>query len=429
VHAFGDPSPRRAVARPGAPLALSARRPGRPALLLAALCLAAGLAGAPATAQGVDNYEQMFGPVVDVAIDDLVHDPSVYDGRGVRTRGRLEVEGGRGSFAYALRGGFGSVVRLAPFPEVASAFELEAGFRWMGKEMQVTGVFHSGGGVAGGGVPSGAAGMDQPRSAIQFWAWLGPPEKDERAVAKAVKATLEELVTRAGRWDGRVVRVVGKFRGKNVFGDLPAKSERHSGDWVIKDEVYAVWVTGRKPKGDGWELDASLKRDSGKWIEVVGRAETKGGVTYLRALELALVGPPRPAAEAQPPPPPPERPKLPPVVVFSLPLDGEAEVPPNARFAVQFSKDLEEASLKDRVLLRYAGPTRPGDRPFDGLGIAYDGGRRTLVVDPRDVLRRGRTLELVLLPGIVDLDGLPLTARAGKRFEGAADILRFQVAP
>lgn len=271
--------------------------------------------------------------------------------------------------------------------------------------------------------------MDQPRSTIQFWAWLGPPEKDERAVAKAVKVTLEELVTRSGRWDGRVVRVVGKFRGKNLFGDLPAKSERNSGDWVIKDDLYAVWVTGRKPKGDGWELDASLKRDSGKWIEVVGRVETKGGVSYLRALELALVGPPRPAAVVQPPSPPPERPKLPPVIVFSLPLDGEADLPSNASFAVQFSKDMEEASFKGRVLLRYAGATRPGDRPFDGLSISYDGGRRTLLVDPRDRLRRGRALELVLLSGIVDLDGLPLTARPGKRFEGAVDVLRYQVGP
>ena len=137
--------------------------------------------------------------------------------------------------------------------------------------------------------------------------------------------TLESLVAKPGSRDGETVRVVGKFRGRNLYGDLPGSSQDRGADWVIKDDLFAVWVTGKKPKGSGWELDATLKRDTGKWIEVIGRPETRRGVTYLRAIRVSLTNPPSAVADAKAPPPPPERPKRPPVIVFALPLDGEGE--------------------------------------------------------------------------------------------------------
>ena len=101
---------------------------------------------------------------------------------------------------------------------------------------------------------------------IGIWSYLGPP--DERPVARdeAIETTLEDLVTKPGRLDGKAVRVRGQFRGQNLFGDLPSASRRRSADWVIKDDVFAVWVTGKKPKGSGWRFDAGLKRDTGKWL-------------------------------------------------------------------------------------------------------------------------------------------------------------------
>jgi hypothetical protein len=103
-------------------------------------------------------------------------------------------------------------------------------------------------------------------------------------------------------------------------------------------------------------------------------------------------------------------------------------VPRDGVFQVQFSKDMDEESFRDRVVFRYAGRPQPGDNALDALRITYDGGLRTLRVDPGDVLRPGRVVELLLLPGIVDLDGLPLEARPGKNPGAATDILRFQVA-
>ena len=89
---------------------------------------------------------------------------------------------------------------------------------------------------------------------------------------------------------------------------------------------------------------------------------------------------------------------------------------------------MNEASFKDHVVLRYAGRPQPGDNPLDAVRMSYDGGLRTLHVDPGDQLRPGRVVEIVLLPGIVDLDGSPLEARKGIRAGAAADVLRFQVA-
>jgi Bacterial Ig-like domain len=196
---------------------------------------------------------------------------------------------------------------------------------------------------------------------------------------------------------------------------------------VIKDDLYAVWITGHKAKGAGWELDTGLKRDTGKWVEVIGRPETVRGVTYIKAIRVSLTTPPSATADVKPPPPPPEKPRKPPVVVFALPLDGDGEVAPDSRFVVQFSKDMDENTFAGHVLLRYIGPVLPGDRGFDGLKLTYDRGRRALTIDPGDVLRPRRQIELILLPGIIDIDGLTLVSRASPQKTDITDVLRYRV--
>jgi hypothetical protein len=383
------------------------------------LALLIALAPAALAQQSSSYYEQMYGTPIEVTIQDLVTGVG-YEGRAIRTHGLLELGMGmdasvRGARAYNLRDGFGNTVRIVPLPDLEGHFYDEA-VMWLGREVEVTGLYRR-----------GASQTDQrSQGQINFWAYIGPP--DEKAkIPEGKLLTLEELVMKPDRHEGKNVRVVGKFRGRNLYGDLPARSERSTGDWVIKDDLFAAWVTGRKPKGDGFELDAGLRRDTGKWLEVAGRVEVSRGVVYLRAQRVSLARPPTETAEVKPPTPPPERPKEPPVVVFALPLDGEPDVPADSRFMVQFNKDMDEDSFRGRVLLRYAGGLRPGDRPFDGLRVGYDGGRRTLIVDPGDALRTGRQLELLLLEGIKDVEGLALVPRRGEGPGGVVDVLRFKV--
>ncbi len=385
------------------------------------------LAAAPASAQLMNQYEIQFGEPVDVNLSDLLNSPDSYLDRAVRTHGQLEM-GTDLRTSYRLRDTFGGYLVIQPVNELSYQFEQEAR-KSFGKEFEITGVFRQRS-LTGTGEDS------QDRTAmytILFWAFLGPPDKEaEKAAEKAATAVrLEDLVNRPGKYDGKVVRVSGRFRGHNLFGDLPNRSRRNSRDWVIKDDVYAVWVTGRKPKGQGFSLDSSLKRDTGKWMEVVGRVVTVGPVSYIQASSVALGTAPtqtEASVQASPTPPPPDKPKKPPVVVFALPLDGEREVPRASRFQVQFSKDMNEESFKDRVVLRYAGRPQPGDREFDAVRVTYDGGHRALLIDPGDVLRPGRVVELLLLPGIVDTDGLPLEPRAARPVGSAVDVLRYQVA-
>ena len=382
------------------------------------------LVATPARAQS--TYDR-YGDVVDVTLQNLADMGSSYDERAVRVKGILEMGNGVGRRTYLLKDSFAAQVLVYPVREIEGSWEQQA-LRMTGKQVEMTGVFQEGRGNSTG------SGVGLVAGSITFWKFTGPPEEIKGDI-KAETVSLEALVSSPGRYDGKTIRVYGKFRGKNLYGDLPSHSQRDSRDWVMKEDVFAVWVTGRKPKGSGFELDTGMKRDTEKWLQVVGKPETIKGVTYIDALQVVLGKPsgplvagapwsPTPAPSATPVPQP-----KPPVVVFALPLDGDAEVPANGRFQIQFSRDMEEDTFKGRVLIRYKPPVRPGDRSFDGAKMLYDGGRRALTVDPGDVLRSGREIEILLLPGIVDIDGVELVAREGRDGgpAGATDLLRYKV--
>jgi len=376
----------------------------------------AGVAPAAAQVRNVSYYEARYGPIADVSLSDLVLESAEYDGRGVRTSGRLSISPAVGDRSWQITA-LGASVVISPFPEVANEFE-DMARRSMGRTIEVTGVFHS--------TSHGAGGFGTVGGVLQIWSFQGTPEDEGKGKKpQGIEVSLESLVTQPGNFDGSLVRVVGKFRGRNLYGDLPVRSERRHSDWVIKNDLFAVWVTGSKPKGDGFSLDSGLKRDTGKWLEVVGVPETRNEITYIKARRVSLTEKPAEATVA-PPPPPPEIPKVPPVVVFSLPLDGEL-VPSTGRFVIQFSNDMKVASFDGHVRVRYAGPVQPGDRPFDGVTLSYDEGRRALTVDPGDVLRSGREVDVLLLDGIVDIQGLNLEPRPGVHLDDAVDMLRYRV--
>jgi hypothetical protein len=412
-----------------------------PAAVLAFAAVLVLVPGAPAqiidSSQVYSRYSSYYGDPVDVELEEIARGIVGFQKRAVRTRGTFEAFGMTRDY-YRLRDS-GAEVVLVPTVEMRDSSQA---MTLMGKEVEITGVVRRlpdrGTGGSCGQIDRESASddpilpplplkcIDWPEMSITYWS-ISDITRDTTRKLEPNETTLEALVTRPGERDGQTLKVVGMFRGRNLYGDLPVRTQRNSSDWVIKDELFAVWVTGKKPKGSGWELDASLKRDTGRWIEVIGRPTTVNGVTYLRAIEVNITTAPSATARVEAPPPPPDKPKVPPVVVFALPLDGERDLPQDSRFVIQFSKDMNEESFNGKVVLRYAGPQLAGDRPFDGVKMTYEGGRRALTVDPGDLLRPGRAVEIVLLPGIKDVDGLELIPRPGRMVQDAVDMLRYQI--
>ena len=385
-------------------------------LLILGLLAFSPTAGAQISQFDPEYLENLYGPVLDVSLDALSFNPESYNNKAVRVKGRISILGISGE-SFELSDA-GARVTIVPIRRGMNEDQLT---NLGGQMVEIVGLFTSSAGQSGGaGTVQGSIGT------IQFWRWAGPPEKLAKNV-KAAIVSLEQLVARAGKMDGQLVRVVGKFRGRNLFADLPARSMRTSEDWVIKDSLFAVWVTNKKPKGNGFELDPSIRRDSNRWIEVIGRPVTKNGVVIIDAAEVTLTQPPTPKADAAPAPPPPERPKIPPAIVFSLPLDGESDFDFSGRIMVQFNNDMDEDSFKGRVGLRYEGPAFPGDPGFESMRVSYNPGSKALIVDPGAPILRGRVLDLVLLTGIVDIDGQPLVRRDGKPPQNdIAEMLRFK---
>ncbi len=105
----------------------------------------------------------------------------------------------------------------------------------------------------------------------------------------------------------------------------------------------------------------------------------------------------------------PAQPPLPLEVSFSTPVEGEADVRLDVLIRIQFSSDVDPASLRDRVRVTYSqsesrerGEAQP---PVVAFTITYDGRNRALEVKPSQRLERFRQVAVELLDGIVGADG------------------------
>ena len=116
------------------------------------------------------------------------------------------------------------------------------------------------------------------------------------------RRTLADTGLAAAAADGKPVRAIGQFRGANLCKDLPESSRHDPGDWVLHTAEGPVWVTGRRPEGKGFQLDAAYRGDTTRWLEVAGKVLILDNVRYLKASKVSLI--PRPS-EAEPAPCPP----------------------------------------------------------------------------------------------------------------------------
>lgn len=242
---------------------------------------------------------------------------------------------------------------------------------------------------------------------------------------------LRKLVEDPSPYMGKEVVVLGKFRGSNLYGDLSIKDKRTPRDFVIKVADAAIWVTGRRPRGKDFRLDPDKRRDTGKWLRVIGEPWEYDGTVYLKALKVELADDPddpdlEPTkvelSEEEEMGPPPE-------VSFSLPIDGERSVPLDSEFQVQFSKNMKAESFHRNVDLLYSDDDGIGN-PFPDLAVFYDEPTRTLTVKPNKRLAPGKEIHLILYDTIMDTEGQKLTPVPGAEevASGAAVVLTFTTA-
>jgi hypothetical protein len=190
------------------------------------------------------------------------------------------------------------------------------------------------------------------------------------------------------RYADQTVTLTGRFRGRNLYGDLPEAPGKSRWDFVLQSAE---------------DLDPMARVDTGKWLEVSGTVRTQGAATWVEGekLQLSTAEDTTPAAvvSVAAPPPTPEE-------VFSAPLSEETEVPTDVVVRIQFSRDMDRRTFADHVRVSYVpGPGAPPVASPPTFTSMYRDDTRSLEIKFSTPLERFRTVRVDLLDGIVALGG------------------------
>jgi hypothetical protein len=220
----------------------------------------------------------------------------------------------------------------------------------------------------------------------------------------STSASVRALSLEPSKYDGQTVTVLGDFHGRNLFGDLPQAPGKSKYDFVLTAAEGAIWVTGLRPRGKGFDLDVDRRQDSTQWLEVTGVVSIFRGFALLTATKMTAAPAPNITAVAPEPvaPPPPS----PPVeVVFSAPTPDDSDVSPAAPVRIQFSRGLKESTLANHVRVTYVGGDTATPLAFK---TTYDGATRALQITFTAPLIPYRTVKVELSPEIQAFDGAAL---------------------
>jgi hypothetical protein len=214
---------------------------------------------------------------------------------------------------------------------------------------------------------------------------------------------LRALALAPEQYEGREVTLVGRFKGANLYGDLPRGVGKSKWDFVLQSADAAVWIANLRPRGRGFELDPTRRVDAGRWLQVTGTVRRDGAVVWidgrsLEATDAVEEAPIEVAVPIVPKQPPPE-------VIFSAPIPDDFDFERDAPVRLQFSRDMTAESFRNAVRVRYTAPGAPEAPRFTAT---YDGGTRSLEIRFAEPLLRFQQVRVDLLEGIVAVDGQPL---------------------
>jgi hypothetical protein len=217
----------------------------------------------------------------------------------------------------------------------------------------------------------------------------------------AVRPSVRAIALEPWKFEGQKVTLIGNFRGRNLFGDLPEAPGKSRYDFVLAGAEGAVWITGSRPRGNGFDLDVERRRDTNRWLEVTGTVSRARGLVTITPGSIGLAEAPDLAPSEEEPlpkaPPPPLE------VVFSTPVADETDVSPTAPVRIQFSRGVREPSLPKQIRVGYVGGA--DGTPLPEFKVSYDAATRSIQLSFARALEPFRTVRVELLGGITAFDG------------------------
>ena len=226
--------------------------------------------------------------------------------------------------------------------------------------------------------------------------------------------SIRSIVLDPPRYVGQQVTIAGQFDGRNLSGDVPDTPRQSRYDFILRAADASIWVTNVRPRGkdsrgNNFELGLDARIDTGKWLQISGTVRQGRGLLWIdgEAGTFALAQPPTDAVvEEEAPIRVPAAPS--PEVVFSAPTADETDVPVATNVRIQFSRDLDPATLKGHIRVSYlpaagadAGGTIAQTVDFAASYSAYN---RVVELKFTRPLQQFRTLKVELLDDILGTD-------------------------
>jgi hypothetical protein len=217
--------------------------------------------------------------------------------------------------------------------------------------------------------------------------------------------TVRAVALAPERFENKTVTLAGRFKGRNLYGDLPQAPGKSKWDFVLQSADAAVWVTGVRPRGRGFDLDPQARVDTGRWLEVTGTVKREGSQVWIEGTSVQQTTAQEEApveVQVKLPPEPPPR------VIFSAPVPDDVEVETTTSVRVQFSRPMDGKSFQGRIRVSYAPPSQGQAPAPPAFAAAYDPGNRSVELKFKEPLQRFLTVRVELLEGITAVDGQPL---------------------
>ncbi len=229
--------------------------------------------------------------------------------------------------------------------------------------------------------------------------------------------SIRAVVLNPDRYLDQKITITGQFSGRNLLGDLPDAPGKGRYDFVLRSVDAAVWVVNMRPRvkdssGKDVELGLEARIDTNRWLEVSGTVREGHGLQWIdaEAGTLKFATPPtEPTATEEPihvaAGPPPE-------VIFSAPTADETDVATTTSVRIQFSRDLDPATVKSHLHVQYLAAESAlrgePDTPKIDFTVQSSPGTRVAEIKFARPLERFRTVKIDLDGDIHGTDGQPL---------------------